>query len=350
MILRILIVDINMKSKSSKRFVTRQDVAKLAGVSHMTVTRALNHDPAITEATRRKVLEACTRLSYRRNLSASALRNNHTFALGVVVPTLKHNYYGRLLAVIEKVARERGYYIVTIQANPSFERPHLEWTEIDFLLARQVDGLLLAVALSEELEIKLAAECIPKVFFDSPPHLKSFDFVGTDNEAAMFTVTNELIQRGHSKIAFIGGFADSSNSLERIVGWRHAMKSAGLDVSSDYVCETGFSFEAGKQAVDVLRERGVSFTALVSANDYVAMGACSALREYGLHVPRDVAVTGMAGEEVTAYFAPPLTTMVQPVDDIARYAVERLIDRIAQKILPYERKLFPAELLSRGSW
>ena len=335
--------------KTEKKNITRQDVANLAKVSHMTVTRVLNNHPVVSPAVRERVLNACKELNYRRNLNASALRSNQSFAIGVIVPTLKHTFYGRLISEIEIVSRKNNYHVITVQSNPASNIPTMQWSDLEFLLARQVDGLIIDISLPIEVENRLKKENIPVIFIDSPPVSEDFDFVGCDDQNAIYKTTKHLIELGHRKIAFLGGLEGSRTMQRRRSGWELALKEAKISLECELNVQTGFLYEHGVEAVKKLIRKKCEFTAIVCANDYVAMGAIHELQQYKLSVPEDIAVTGMADEEIGAFFSPALTTVTQSIDKIAKFGVERLITRISNNTLPRIKQEFKGELIIRNS-
>jgi LacI family transcriptional regulator len=335
--------------KAKKKNITRRDVADLAAVSHMTVTRVLNNHPMVSPAVRERVLNACKELNYRRNLNASALRNNKSFAIGVIVPTLKHSFYGRLISEIEIAARKHNYHIITIQSNQGNNIPTMQWSDLEFLLARQIDGLIIDMSLPIEVEKRLKEESIPVIFIDSPPAGEDFDFVGCDDQNAIYKATKHLIDLGHRKIAFAGGFEYSRTMLHRRSGWELALNEAKITLDYELNVQTGFLYQHGVDAVKILLRRNREFTAIVCANDYVAMGAIHELQQHKLSVPEDIAVTGMADEEIGAFFSPALTTVTQSIDKIAKFGVERLIARLSNSSLPTVKQEFKGELIIRNS-
>jgi LacI family transcriptional regulator len=335
--------------KAEKRKITRQDVASLAKVSHMTVTRVLNNHPMVSPAVRERVLNACKELNYRRNLNASALRSNQSFAIGVIVPTLRHTFYGRLISGIEIASRKNNYHVITIQSNPENNIPTMQWSDLEFLLARQIDGLIIDLTLPIEVENRLKKENIPVIFIDCPPASEDFDFVGCDDQNAIYKTTRHLIEMGHRKIAFAGGLEDSRTMLRRRSGWELALNEAEITPDYELNAQTGFIYQDGVEAVKILLRKNLEFTAIVCANDYVAMGAIHELKQHKLSVPEDIAITGMADEEIGAFFSPALTTVTQSVDKIAKFGVERLIARFSNNSLPPIKQEFKGELIIRDS-
>ncbi len=316
-----------------KTMVTRAEVAALAGVSPMTVTRVLNNSSAVTPETRQAVLAACTKLNYRRNAFASGLRSRQSHAIGVMVPTFRHAFYGRLLSSLEKTAREYGYHIITVQIDSEQEGADMQWERLEFLFSRQVDGLILELSLAPEVEEKLLAENIPVVFVDAPPLHKEFDYFGSSDEYGTWELTRMLLKLGHRRIAFAGG-GSCRTSEARCHGWQRALKEAGLDCEAGAAFPRNFDFEDGVEIVGAYFEQLRQFSAIVCANDYVAAGMIAAFQERGVRIPDELSITGFAGDEIGRFIHPSLTTYEQPIEKIGELAALHLIQKIQQPGAP----------------
>jgi len=315
----------------------------------MTVTRALRDSPSVTPATKRRVLSVCRKLNYRPNLVASGLRSRKSYAIGIIIPTFKHTFYARLLNRVEDEARKAGYHIVVFQGERGHAQLVMTWPDMEFLLARQIDGLLIDLELPSEIVRNLKKERIPAVFVDIPPKDNDFPFVGTADFDGSRELTNYLISLGHRRILFLGGPADHYTSVQRFAGYRAALRENGLVFSGDLVRHTDYDTEGGYQTCRELLVGQRNFTAIFGVNDYIAIGALSALTEKGISVPGDVSVVGFTGDDIGAHTIPPLTTMVQPVEEIGGRAVEILFARITDSKRPVERLLLPARLMERRS-
>ncbi len=336
--------------KQQKKIVTRCDVANLAGVSHMTVTRVLNDSGLVSKQARKKVLDACRQLNFRRNMVASSLRSKKSYAIAVVIPTFRHEIYSRLLVGIENEAHKHNYCIIASQVNhDEVVSDDLSWDQMENLYSRRVDGILVDATMTPELEEKAARENIPVVCINRPSPTHRFDYVGPDYRRFFHQVTSFLLSQGHRDIAFCGGLKNET-SRESLNGYLDAMKQAGLRPPSELVISNGFLIENGIEAAGRLLDSGRKFTAVVCISDYAAIGMINELVRRGVRIPEDVAVTGHAGEKITQYFLPSITTGEQAVDEIARKSVERLLYRISNKSdkEPFELKL-PSRLVERAS-
>ena len=313
----------------SKKTITRHDVAHSAGVSHMTVSRVLNGDVHVKEETRRKVFQACQQLNYRKNLLASSLRSMRSHALAVVVPTFRHEFYSLLLSAIEEEAGKADYCLIASQLNSPDGDPELcSWDKLANLCARKVDGILIDADLSPCIEQRLFQEKIPVVCINRSSKANLFDYIGTDYRKDFQMLTESLLINGHRDVAFAGGISSRRESRECYEGYVDALQARGLNASPELYVDCGFSCQDGIQATRKLLASSRSFTAVVAINDYVAIGLISELSRQGYRVPGDFAVTGHAGETIAQYYVPSITTGVQPIQQLAAQAMQRLLYRI----------------------
>jgi len=328
---------------------TKMDVSRIAGVSHMSITRVLRGFPHVSEKVREKVLKACRKLNYRPNLAASSLRGKKSHALGVIVPSFKHAYYARFLSRVEEECQKADYHVIAIQRRHQSSCPRIAWSDIEFLLMRRVDGLLIDSELSLDIMKKLHQEDIPVVLVDMLPKDRRFSFVGTADFKGMRILARYLIDAGHRDIAFLAGPLGHYTSEQRLAGYKKALSENRIPFSEALVRHTDYNLEGGRLAAIELLSEKRSFTAMIGANDYVAIGALSACNQKGIKVPDDISIAGFTGDEIGAYTMPPLTTMEQPIEEIALKATEILFARIKNPRRPTERILLPARLMERRS-
>ncbi|HET7768996.1 MAG TPA: LacI family DNA-binding transcriptional regulator [Chloroflexota bacterium] len=335
----------------SSRSVTRDDVARRAGVSVATVSYVLNAGPKPVSADkRRRVLEAVTQLGYRPNAIARSLRARRTNILGLIVPDSANPYFARLSRSIEDAAAERGYQVVVSNAA---EDPEREAAQIEALLRLQVDGLLWVPA---DLSASHAGapEGVPTVQVDRalPPSEAepAGDVIESDNALGGRLAAEHLLELGHRRIAFLSGPAEHLHTIERLRGAREAASEAGVELEvrhGDFGYRSGY--EAGRAWFSLPpAERP---TAVICANDAMALGALCAAAEAGVRVPADLSVTGYDDIAQARYTVPPLTTVAQPLDEMAREAIDRLLVRVGPKAERPEpvRRVYPVKLVVRNS-
>jgi LacI family transcriptional regulator len=342
--------------------VTRDDVARAAGVSVATVSYVLNGGPRpVSEARRRRVLQAVADLGYRPNAIARSLRARRTRILGLVLPDSANPYFAALAKAIEEAATARGYQVIVANAA---ERPEREAAHIEALLRLQVDGLCWIPADLRRAARDAPRPSVPTVQVDrtlEPPGAGQaggegpggprYDVVAADNRAGGRLAAAHLLTLGHRRLACLAGPASHRHAQARLQGFRDALREAGR--ASGLVAHGDFDFASGaaiaaRWCALPAAERP---TGIVCGNDAMAVGALAAVARAGLRVPRDLSVTGFDDLPLAPFTVPPLTTVAQPVAELAEAAVERLLTRIERpaEAPPPRHTVFPVRLVVRGS-
>lgn len=299
------------------RPVTRAQVARRAGVSTATVSYTLNETKVVSEATRAKVLAAVDALGYRPNAAARALKVGSTAQLGLVVPGVLNRFFAEITDHAELAAANHGRALMVTSAR------HGAGSAISQLAARQVDGVLLAVAADPADLTPLAAAAIPVAAVGL--HLDGVASVDADRYQGARRVVEHLIGHGHRRIGFIG-----PDWGRRRQGWADALDAAGLPAGP--VFGTDFSRERGYRAGRELAAMADGPTAVFVSSDDQAIGVLLALHESGLRVPEDVAVGSFDGSQEAAYCWPPLTTAAQPIKEMVLLAVEHILNPRVESI------------------
>lgn len=323
-------------------------VAALAGVSATTVSHALNGRRPVSEATRRRVLDAIEELGYRPNVVARGLRAGRSLTIGLVIPDITNPFYPVLARGLQDVLGPAGYdEIVT---NTNGERD-LERDALDKMISRQVDGLAFAVLDPHVDDLRPVVEAgIPVVRLGGRQPLPGVDLVHSDDEGSAAEATRYLVRGGYRRIAFVRGPAAEGRAAERVAGYRAALAGAGVAVEPDLVAYTQFSRAGGAEAVARLLELPEPPDAVLCANDVMAIGAVDAARERGLRVPDDLAVMGFDDIEAASLVTPPLTTMANPAREIGAACARLLLERISGTITgPATEVVIPARLIRRHS-
>ncbi|HEU5484416.1 MAG TPA: LacI family DNA-binding transcriptional regulator [Microlunatus sp.] len=322
------------------------DVARVAGVSHQTVSRVLNDHPSVRPETRERVRAAIVELGYRPNPIARALVTRRTHTIGVLAPA--SNLFGpaSLVIAVEQAARQHGWY-VSLASLSDFDPPSVA-AAIDHFLSQQVDGLVVVAPVPSAVEACSAAALgVPTVMVatDAEPS-GDFDVVAIDQEAGARLAVRHLLDLGHQNVVHVSGPADWLDAAARLRGWRQELSSAGVDVwdvlVGDWSPESGYRVGRELLAGDRLP------TALFAANDLMAIGLVRALVEAGVSVPEQVSVVGFDDIDATGFLLPPLTTVRQDLVTLGRLGVERLISRI-DGADPGEPVRQPPELVVRAS-
>lgn len=307
---------------------TLRDVAEVAGVSYRTVSNVINNHRYVSAATREKVERAISEVGYQPNTVARSLRLGRTGAIGLAVPTLRSSYFSELAADVIAAAEDRGVVVVIEQTNGSPAR------ELDALTGPRrtmTDGLLfipLGVEAADVTDIRID---FPMVVLGESVFEGTVDHVSMDNRLAAHLATEHLISLGRRNIIALGaqeGDAPVPTGL-RLEGYKEALAKHGIAYRSEYVMGAGQWQRAdGAEATRQLLAHGLDFNAVFALNDEVAIGAMRVLQEVGRSVPGDVAVIGLDDIDDAQYVSPSLTTVDAGRREIARVAVDRLLDRI----------------------
>lgn len=306
---------------------TRTDVARLAGTSVAVVSYVINGGPRpVAPATRDRVLAAIKETNYRPNGIAKALAAGATHTLGLVIPDVSNPFFAEMALALEDVAFEAGRVLLLGNSAESREREH---ELVNIFLQRRVEGLLY-VGVDDHAQVDtIAATGTPVVVLDRQPDDSPASSVVVDNVGGARAATAHLVEHGYRDIGLLGGPALLSTAHDRRTGWEQAMLEAGLVVREDWMLSGEFSKAAGLE----LGRRLVSLPALprgiFAANDQQAVGLLRAAAEAGLRVPGDLAVVTFDGTEDSEFSIPPLSTIRQPIEDIAQAAIGLLLNPAA---------------------
>lgn len=333
-----------------KERITIKDIARLAGVSHTTVSRALNDKSRIRSETKEKILSIARELKYQPNFVARSLVIKRTKTIGLVITTIANPFYNELAQGIEATARALGYNIVlcSTQSDLSTEEQY-----IDMLRSKGVDGILFTSAhLHDPNIVALAEEDFPIVLVNRRTYeamvREKVDYVGVDNVLGGFLAVEHLIKLGHERIGLIGGSSESSVGLERLEGGRRALQRYGIEENPTYLLEGDFLKSSGYDGGKRFLEMTPPPTAIFAANDYMALGACQAVLEKGSRVPEDMAVVGFNDIEFTAQKGVELTTIGQKKYEMGALAVKMLVERIeGERVGPAREIILEPELIIR---
>jgi DNA-binding LacI/PurR family transcriptional regulator len=339
-----------------------RDVARLAGTSVSTVSNLLNgRAHRMRPETMARIEEAIEGLGYRPSWAARQLKTGFVPVLGLLVPSVANPFHGALARAVEEAAQARGFQVLLGNSlrDPVRERRYAE----EFLRF----GIRGIIAGSSPLDLEHFADLVGRglhiVAFDrrvgdgSRPE-PAIDSVSVDNDEAGFLATRHLIELGHRRIGYIDGATVTASRRDRLAGYRRALAAAGLPDDPALVAgepaSQGYddtnAAEHGRAGALALLRLPDPPTALVALNDMHAIGACAAVRERGGRIPGDVSVVGIDDIVIGQFVDPPLTTVRQPLDQLAAAAVEQLIGRIhGAGGDPPRHAVLAAELVVRGS-
>jgi LacI family transcriptional regulator len=331
--------------------VTMKDIARDVGVSVVTVSKALRNRADIGEETRKRIVASARRLRYRPNLTARSLVTGRSQLIGMVVPDLLHPFFAEVGKSLSKELRGHGYYLII---TASEEDAELEAREIDQLLARQLDALVIASTSTGTREFRqIEEQKVPYVLIDRAIAGLAANFVGIDDRSMGFMATEHLIDVGCRRIAHIAAAKTTPNRL-REEGYRAALEKNRLKIVPEYTVygETVdvASREQGFQAMQNLLGLKTPPDGVFCYNDPMALGAIDCILRTGLRVPEDVAVIGCGNLHYDELLRVPLSSMDQKTDQIGKRTAQLLLKLIGRKAKGRpERIILESELVRRQS-
>jgi DNA-binding LacI/PurR family transcriptional regulator len=320
------------------------DVAKLAGVSHQTVSRVLNEHPNVSEHTRLRVRAAIAELGYRPNRAARALVTGKSQVIGVV--TQNSTLYGpaSTLAALAETATRAGF-TVSVETVRTLERQPIT-DAVSRHLDQRVAGLVVIAPVESANEaLDDLPDDIPLVCIDGDPE-RTIELVTVDQEAGGYAATRHLLDAGHRSVWHVSGPQDWFDSRGRIAGWQRALAEAGAEIPP--LINADWSAASGYRAGQMLA-RMTEVTAVFAANDHLALGILRALHEHGRSVPDDISVVGFDDVPEAGFYIPPLTTIRPDFAAVAAASLDLLLAQITSGERRGGRRIIPPTLISRDS-
>ena len=328
---------------------SQQEVAARANVSYMTVSRVVNNHPSVKKETRALVLKAIEELGYHPNASARALNALKTGNIGLIFPpkenVFSRPFYMELSLELEDQLNRRGYHLFVgmTRTGDQYRDPSL------LIKEHKVDGLILVAPRAGDPEVeRLISEGLPLVILHGRGDQAPAPCVDTDNVLGTGMILRYLLQQGHRRIGFVSGNMDETNARDRYNAYCSEIQSAGLVLDSTLVYRGDWSMESGYEAFSALRERVPDATALCFSNDQMALGAFRAAYDRGLSVPDDISITGYDDTKYASFAVPALTTVRQPLSEVASAGVELVLERIRGDV-PVRSVVLRPELKIRSS-
>ncbi|MBN8251196.1 LacI family DNA-binding transcriptional regulator [Priestia flexa] len=333
--------------------VTIKDVANLAKVAPSTVSRVIANSSRISEKTKQRVRAAMEELGYHPNIIARNLANKTTEAIGIVMPSSAGNvfqnpFFPEVLRGISTGAHEkkRAIYMSTGEAESEILREVMQMVQ-----GRRVDGLILLYSkIDDPVLAYLKEQNIPFVVVGKPfKDSEYITYVDNDNFKAGKEATEYLIELGHNRIAFIGGSLDLVVTIDRLTGYDKAIQGAGIPYRSEYVIHEEFLQEGGKEAVCELLSLEERPTALVVADDLMALGVLNTLDEIGISVPEDMSIISFNNVLIAEMARPALTSIDINIFELGYQAVRSLTKKIEASSQPIESIRIPHSIVTRQS-
>jgi len=344
--------------KQTKRQVTLADIASLASVTPMTVSRVINGTGYVRMETRERVLQVAREMNYRRNGLARALKRQRTETVGLVIGDIANPFAAELSRGVREVLEKRGYTLFICVSEHSAKE---DVRAFDSLADHRADGLIVATRScksGDERLKELIASGVPVSLIGRDFRHPHADSVSADNLKGGYEATKHLIDLGHRRIGFIGVSLTKSVGLRRFQGYQEALNEHGLMLDESLIVGGGGSDQMPGYSTEEMGFAGMTRlvrlkkrpTAVFARNDFTAIGALDAIKQAGLRIPEDIAVVGYDDIPLASHITPTLTTVRQPTREQGRLAATLLLQRIeGDRERPREEKMFECELIVRQS-
>jgi DNA-binding LacI/PurR family transcriptional regulator len=338
--------DPTSSSRPASRQPSIKDIARLARVSHPTVSRALQNSPLVNAETAAKIRKIAEDQGYRASAVARGLVTRRTRTIGLVVTTVDDPFASEVTSGIEEIANDRRYAVILANSHADPER---ERRVVQELAERRVDGIIVTSSRVGALYLPLLKELdVPIVLVNDQYPGEFVHSVMIANQDGTRAATEHLISLGHRRIAYLGERNGYQSDAERLAGYKEALAEAGIDFVPELAIEGDGRPEAAIEAMGALLRLSHPPTAVCCYNDMTALGAMRAIRARGLRVPEDVSVTGFDDLFFAAYLTPTLTTVRQPMRQMGQMAMETLFKLMSGEESVAQIKV-DAELIVRGS-
>lgn len=332
--------------------VTIKDIAKICGVGVSTVSRAINDNPGINPATKERILKVIDENNYVPNNSARNLKRSESETIAVLVKGINNSFFSPMITEFEKIIQEKKYTFV-------LQRVDQNQNEIDVAMEiekeKRLKGVVFLGGYFSHSKEKLCKLTVPFVLstigITDLGAKKEFASVAVDDEGESFKIVDYLCSLGHKKIAILAAPEhDESIGKLRMKGYKAALKKNGIEFDNNLVFELidgndRYSIKSGYITTKKMLKSKAECTAIFAITDAVAIGACRAIWEEGMKVPENFSLAGFDGLELTRYYIPSLTTIRQPVEEIAKETLRMLFGMIENKEKINENVVFPGELV-----
>lgn len=332
---------------------TIYDVAREAQVSIATVSKVINDSGRISDKTKQRVIQIMEKMKYQPSVVASALTGKQTFTIGLFIPDLANPFFAEIARYVEDRAQEHGFSVVMCSTDHNTEK---ESKYIDLLRQKRVDGFILASGFkNDEILKELIVEKFPVVMVAQDFPTRTMDSVSTDDFFGGYIVGRHLIELGHKSIGVLAENWKSGtvemrwSSIERLRGVRQALMEEQIPFNEEHLIICDSTVEAGKEYSAKFFEGSNCPTAIFALNDVLAIGLVQAAREHKKKIPEDLSIVGFDNTLLSTIVEPPLTTVAHPMAEMARKAMELLLDRMQDKDRMSSRIILPPELIKRDS-
>jgi DNA-binding LacI/PurR family transcriptional regulator len=335
--------------KKRRQKITMSQIAARAEVSVGTVSHVINSTAGVREPVRRRVHEAIAHFGYKPSLLARGLRRNQTTIVGMIIPDILNPFFPQVVRGVEDVLYKQAFRLMLCNADNDARK---EQVYLDEFRAYRMAGMLVIPSAESQLTSSVDASTLaelPIICLDRTAPGWKGDSITVENAEGTYQATRHLIQLGHRLIGTITGPLHVNNAIERLDGYKRALRDASIQVAPEYIVEGRFNRLSGYEKALTLLRYSPCPTAIIAANDLVALGVLAAMQELGLRCPQDVSVVGFDDLELASLTNPPLASVAQPGYQMGARAAELLLDRIRGAESPAQRIVLQTLLRIRGS-
>jgi LacI family transcriptional regulator len=332
--------------------ITIYDIAKKLDITAATVSRALNNNPKISPATRELVLETATKMNYKQNKLAQALRSGKSNNVGVIVPRIDSNFFASIIRGIEEELHPEGYQVIICQTHEDEKR---EIENINTLINAQVDGILMSISdvtkENESVIKRVISKRVPLIFFDRKLNLEGVSSVTINDFEGGYIATKHLIEEGCTKIAHFAGDQSLEIYQKRFEGYKQALKDNDIPIREEYILRTKSNVEAGVQAAKTLLKLDTPPDAIFSSSDFAGLGAIQEVKEQGHNIPKDFCVVGFGNEPFTKFMELSISSVDQSPMEMGKMAAKVFLEQIntTDQSKVAKKVVLAPELLTRKS-
>jgi LacI family transcriptional regulator len=331
---------------------TIYDIAKKLNITAATVSRALNNNSKISEATRKLVMETAAQMNYKQNKLALALKSGKSNNIGVIVPRLDSNFFATVIRGIEEELYPHGYHVIICQTR---DDKNLEIENIDALLNAQVDGILMSisnVSIEQNESFKrILKKNVPLIFFDRKANINGVSTVTINDFHGAYEATKHLINQGCKRIAHLSNNRLIEIFRDRYLGYKQAILDSGLEFDESIVIETISKVEEGRKITKILLDMDNPPDAIFSSSDFTALGAIQEIKAHGLKIPQDICVAGFANEPFTKFMELSITSVDQSPLEMGKMTAKVFLEQVRNSdTIKIEKKvILKPKLLIRKS-
>jgi LacI family transcriptional regulator len=331
--------------------VTITDVAKLAGVSPVTVSRVVNDSDYVSKATRERVEHAIKELGYVPHFMARGLRLNRTFTLALVLPDITNVFWTTVARGAEDAAMKNNFSILFYNVDEDIKKQD---RVVDIVLSQQVDGVMIAPHDSDIKQLaKLQHNRVPTVILDrklDDSQLEhKFDFIRGDSISGAYQLTRHLIRLGHKRIAMVSGNLHASTAQDRVLGYRMALQDQAIPFDEDLIVYGEFKASAGAAMTHQLLDQGLAFSSIFAANNMIGMGVVRELLRRNIRIPEDMSIVFYDDYATDSDYFPFFTVITQQAYEIGYAAAEMLFSRMVNPDMSSRTQILPSTLIVRYS-